>query len=81
MTEFSFDHLESVELIIRKPLPDSYATLLPRGDGLWESTYTLLSVHSSGSMTVACFNGSASEELTISVITGMYFSNYYHNNM
>ena len=68
MTEFSFDHLESVELIIHKPLPDSYATLLPRGDGLWESTYTLLSVQSSGSMTIACFNGSASEELTISVI-------------
>ena len=75
MSEFSFDSLESMEKIIHKPLSESYATLLPRRDGLWESTYTLLSLQSSGSVTVACFNGSDSEELTISIMAGMYVSN------
>ena len=73
-----------MERIIHKPLSESYATLLPREDGLWESTYSLLSLPSSGSMTIACFNGSDSEELIISVMTGMYVSDYYHvscNNM
>ena len=73
MSEFSFDNLESVERIVHKPLSETYATLLPRRDGLWESTYFLLSLPSSGNMTVACFNGSDSEELTISVMAaGMY---------
>ena len=78
MSEFSFDHLETMGQIIHKPLSDSYATLLPRGDGLWKSTYSLLSLPSSGNITVACFDGSANEELTISVMAGMYVSNYYH---
>ena len=72
MSEFYFDNLESMEHIIHKPLSKSYATLLPRGDGLWESTYSLLSLQSSGSVTVACFDGSDSENLTISVMAGMY---------
>ncbi len=72
MSQYSFDNLESKEKIIHKPQEDSYATLLPHGDGLWESTYSLLSLPSSDSMTVACFDGSDSEELTISVIAGMY---------
>ena len=76
MNEFSFDNLE--KNIIYKPLSESYATLLPREDGLWESTYSLLSLPSSGNLTVACFDGSDSEELTISVMAGMYVSNYYH---
>ena len=77
-SEFSFDDLGKVEKIIHKPLSDSYATLLPRGDGMWISTYSLLSLPSSGNMTVACFDGSDSEELTISVMAGMYSSNYYY---
>ena len=72
MSEFSFDNLESRERIIHKPNSESYATLLPRRDGLWESTYTLLGLQSSGNMTVTCFNGSASEGMTISVMAGMY---------
>ena len=72
MSEFSFDNLGSMERIIHKPVSDSYATLLPRGGVLWESTYSLLSVPSSGNMTIACFDGSDSEDLTISVIAGMY---------
>ena len=71
-SEFSFDNLQSDENIVHKPQKDSHATLLPHRDGLWESTYTLLSLPSSGNMTVACFNGSASEELIVSVIAGMY---------
>ena len=71
-SQHSFDNLESEEPIIDRPRSESYATLLPRGDGLWESTYTLLSLPSSGNMTVACFDGSDSEELTISVMAGMY---------
>ncbi len=67
MSEFSFDNLERIERIIHKPLSESYAILLP---GLWESTYTLFSVHSSGNMTVACFDGTDSEELIISVMAG-----------
>ena len=74
MSEFSFDNLESVERIIHKPLSQSYATLLPHGDGLWESTYSLLSLPSSRDINVACFDGSASKELTISVIIGKYVS-------
>ena len=71
-SEFSFDNLESVERIIHKPLSESYATLLPHGDGLWESTYFFFSLPSSQDMNVICFDGSASKELTISVDTGMY---------
>ena len=62
MSQFSFDNLESEEKIISRPQDDSYATLLPRGDGLWESTYSLLS---SINMNVICFDGSASKGLTI----------------
>ena len=72
MSQFSFDNQERMGKIIPKPQDDSHATLLPSVDGLWESTYTLLSLPSSGNMTVACFNGSDSEELIISVIAGMY---------
>ena len=72
MSQFSFDNLESEEEIIPRPQDDSYATLLPHGDGLWESTYSLLSLPSSDNMTVACFNGSDSKGLTISVDAGMY---------
>ena len=68
MSSFFFADLESVERIIHEPLSDTYATLLPRGDGLWESTYSLLSLPSSRDMNVACFDGSAREGLTISVI-------------
>ena len=74
MSEFSFDNLESMERIIHKPLSQSYATLLPHGDGLWESTYSLLSLPSSRDINMACFDGSASKELTISVIIGKYVS-------
>ena len=81
MSEFSFDNLESMERIIHKPLSDSYATLLPHRYGLWESTYSLLSLPSSGSMTIACFDGSGSENLTISVMTGMYDYHVSCNNM
>ena len=76
MSEFSFDNRERMGKIIPKPQDDSHATLLPSVDGLWESTYTLLSLPSSGNMTVACFNGSDSEELIISVIAGMYVCQY-----
>ena len=72
MSEFSFDSLESMERIIHKPRSDSYATLLPRGDELWESTYSLLSLPSSQDLNVVCFNGSASKRLIISVVTGTY---------
>ena len=72
MVEFSFNNLERMEHIIYEPLSDSYATLLPRGGRLWVSTYTLLSLQSSGNMTVACLDGSVSKELTISVMAGMY---------
>ena len=71
-SQFSFDNLERKEEIMHNPKSDSHATLLPRGDGLWELTYTLLSLQSSGNMTVACFNGSDNETLTISVDKGMY---------
>ena len=51
-------------------------TLLHRGDGLWESTYSLYVLYSVYRvlviMTVACFDGSDSEEFIISVIAGMY---------
>ena len=70
MNEFLFDNLE--KNIIYKPHSESYATLQPREDGLLESTYSLLSLPSSGNLTVTCFDGSAQEELTISVMAGMY---------
>ena len=75
MSEFSFDSLESVERIYRKPQKNSSATLLPRGDGLWESTYSLLSLPNC-IMNVTCFDGSDSEGLTISVDAGMYVYQY-----
>ena len=73
MSSFFFHNLESRERIIHEPLSDSYATLLPRRDRLWESTYSLLSLPSSH-MNVTCFDGSDSERLTISVGTGTYVS-------
>ena len=60
-----------MEKINHKPQEDSYTTLLPRGDGLWESTY-LLSLHNSQDINVVCFDGSANETLTISVDAGIY---------
>ena len=75
MSSFIFDNLVRVERIIHEPLSDSYATLLPRGDRLWESTYSLLSLPSSRDINVACFDGSAREGLAISVIIGKYVSN------
>ena len=75
MSSFIFDNLVRVERIIHEPLSDSYATLLPCGDRLWESTYSLLSLPSSRDINVACFDGSAREGLAISVIIGKYVSN------
>ena len=55
--------------IVYRPRLDSYATLL-RKDRLWESTYSILSLQSSHDVNVACFDGSDSERLTISVVKG-----------
>ena len=80
MSEFSFDSLESAGRIDTQPQKNSFATLLHGGDGLWESIYSLFSLPSSGSMTIACFDGSANETLTISVDAGMYVCMYVSTN-